>query len=321
MSKQNNPDSVQLTVPNFFIVGFPKCGTTTVYENLRRHPEVFMPWDPDEFWINKEPNFFDQDIEIDHRFSIKNESMYLDLFKDAQEKHIGEASTFYIYSQEAPKRIYNMNPAAKIIIMLRNPVDMLVSWHFDCYRWGHENILDLETALNSEEDRKKGLRIPSRCYYPQLLQYKSMGKYSNHIARYLDRFGPNQVKVILLDDLKNNPLDVFKELATFLGLEGDFIPDQANHNPSIKLSNFHQATLGFWERFGKAQKRLSIFPESFWALAGKAFNKLFFSFGTIEKPVLNYELRRKLIAYFLQDLKQVEQLINRDLSFWYSKSN
>ena len=309
---------MQQTAPNFFIVGFPKCGTTTLYENLRHHPEVFMPWSADEFWINKEPNFFDQDIEINRQFSIKSEKAYLELFKSANEKHIGEASTFYIYSKEAPKRIYEMNPAAKIIIMLRNPVDMLVSWHFDCYRWGHENILDFETALEAEEDRKNGLRIPSRCYYPQLLQYKSMGEYSHHIARYLDQFGRSQVKIILLDDLKNQPLEVFNDLASFLGLEEDFTPDEKNHNPSIKLSAFHQATLVFWEHFGKVKERLPIMPEPFWSLAGKGFNKLFLSFGTIEKSSLNYELRKQLISYFQKDIKQLEQLINRDLSFWYS---
>ena len=306
-----------LSRPNFFIVGFPKCGTTTLYENLRQHPDIFMPWDPDNFWITKEPNFFDQDIQIDRQFSLKSNADYLALFQGVtDETCIGESSTFYIYSEEAPKRIYEMNPAAKIIIMLRNPIDMIVSWHFDCYRWGHENILDFKKALEAEADRKLGKRIPKRCYYPELLQYRSMGKYAKHIKRYLDVFGSDQVKIVLLHDLKNEPQKLFGELTRYLAVDSNFTPDRKNHNASIKLSRVHPFSLSFWERFGQMQSRLSWVPESAWNFAGKLFHKTFLLFGTVQKTSIQPELRAQLIDYYQEDIREVEALIGRDLSAW-----
>src|SRR5687767_1010670 len=102
--------------PNFFIVGAPKCGTTSLYEYIRVHPEVFMP-------DRKEPAFFCSDFYKPRRMK---EEEYLSLFREAgSAKWIGEASTWYLYSDKAREGIKAFCPDARIIIMLRNPVDMM----------------------------------------------------------------------------------------------------------------------------------------------------------------------------------------------------
>ena len=107
--------------PGFFIVGAPKCGTTSFYHYLRQHPQIFMP-------DNKEPHYFGSDLKKRSDEFIKTEEEYLSLFKDADSSQMaGEASTFYLYSKAAQKEIKGFNPHAKIIIMLRNPIDFLHS--------------------------------------------------------------------------------------------------------------------------------------------------------------------------------------------------
>lgn len=134
--------------PDFFIVGAAKCGTTAMYEYLKEHPEIFMPEDA------KEPNYFGSDM--NYKSSRLTEEQYLSLFSDAKnEKRIGEASVWYLYSKLAASEIKEFCPSARIIIMLRNPVDMLYSLHSELFYGADEDIEDFKTALNAEEVRKK----------------------------------------------------------------------------------------------------------------------------------------------------------------------
>ena len=109
-----------MPIPNFFIVGAPKCGTTALCEYLKYHPNVFMS-------TPKEPHYFAEDFERYRH--VKTEDKYLALFGDCNDRHlmIGEASVFYLRSTRAVSLIRDFNPDAKIIVMLRNPVDMVYS--------------------------------------------------------------------------------------------------------------------------------------------------------------------------------------------------
>ena len=131
--------------PNFFIVGAAKCGTTSLYRYLRQHPDVFMP-------EQKEPNFFGSDLS--YRFPRISQARYLSCFAKAKgETRIGEATTIYLYSEKAAEEIKAFSPEAKIIIMLRNPVDVLYSYHSQQLYSGNEDIPDFEEALRAEVDR------------------------------------------------------------------------------------------------------------------------------------------------------------------------
>jgi Sulfotransferase family len=113
--------------PDFYIVGAPRCGTTFMYEYLRQHPQIFMP-------DNKEPNFMCKDLDsgsyLDSLSFMRDEAAYIRLFAGAPAGSLrGEASTWYLYSETAAGLIKAMNPDSRVIIMLRDPVEMLYSLH------------------------------------------------------------------------------------------------------------------------------------------------------------------------------------------------
>src|SRR3972149_11450918 len=124
-----------MKIPNFFIVGAPKCGTTAMYTYLKQHPEVFMS-------DLKELHFFGTDH---HRINYTpyTKEQYLSFFDGAGDKRrIGEASTSYLYSERAAVEIKEFNPFARIIIMLRNPVDVMYAYHHTNLSGGFEYIPD-----------------------------------------------------------------------------------------------------------------------------------------------------------------------------------
>src|SRR6266545_5937438 len=150
--------------PDFFIVGAPKCGTTALNDYLKDHPEIFIS-------ARKELHFFGSDLVFRGPRRI-TEQEYLSFFAPARhEKRLGEASVWYLYSQQAAAEIKAFSPAARIIIMLRNPVDMMYSLHSQRLYNGRETISDFAKALATEEmhgrkewDRKGALNAVGFSY-------------------------------------------------------------------------------------------------------------------------------------------------------------
>src|SRR5262249_32942582 len=142
-----------MRIPDFFLVGAPKCGTSAMYEALRQHPEVFMP-------SRKEAHYFGFDhTRINH--SGMSEDTYRRLFQDVgTQKRVGDASTSYLHSSTAATEIKEFSPSARILIMLRNPVDVMHAFHESSLRAGFEFITEFEEALAAEPDRKVGLQWP-----------------------------------------------------------------------------------------------------------------------------------------------------------------
>ena len=133
--------------PNFFVVGGPKCGTTAMVEYLRTHPDVFIS-EP------KEPNFFADDMP-EMKF-VDNYKDYLNLFNKATtEKIVGDASIFYMFSEDAIKNIYQLYPDAKLLIMIRNPIEMVPSFHQQILFTLDEDNINLLDALELEPERVK----------------------------------------------------------------------------------------------------------------------------------------------------------------------
>ena len=151
--------------PNLFIVGAPKCGTTFLYHYLKKHPEIFFP----KF---KEPHFFGSDLIRKNGAYDLNLNNYLNLF-NSDKKIIGEASTFYIFSKNAAKEIHAFNPDAKIIIMLRNLIDLTYSMHSQFVFSGDETIENFKESLNIEDKRLRGKKIPTQTTVVNKLFYTS----------------------------------------------------------------------------------------------------------------------------------------------------
>jgi hypothetical protein len=146
-------------IPTFFIVGAPSCGTSSLGRYLDAHPRIFIS-------KPKEPHHFGVDLELRPRPYAEREA-YLKLFEGAGDvQHAGDGSVLYLYSRTAPAEILELNPAAKVIIMLRDLLEMVPSLHAHNLVLNYEDILDLAQALEAQADRRAGRRIPSTCVPP-----------------------------------------------------------------------------------------------------------------------------------------------------------
>jgi len=298
--------------PDFFIVGAPKCGTTTLYNCLRQHPEIFMP-------SRKEPRFFCDDLdsgsERDGFFFLRDEASYLSLFSCAgKAKRIGEASTTYLYSEVSARRIREFCGSASIIIMLRNPVDMLYSYHSERYYNGNEDIPDFEAALAVEGERRRGLRLPRNAANLKGLYYKDVAKFSIQIQRYLEVFGQDRVRIVLLDDLKRDPLSLYKDIFTFLGVSQSFTPEFQIVNPNKQvrskmlksfLQNRSTRLRGVARRLIPAGGRHKL--AQYMARMNRKY---------VSRRPMDPQTRKWLNHEFAQEVQILSEMLSRDLSHW-----
>ena len=148
---------------------------------------------------------------------------YLAHFKDAQdERRVGESSTWTLISQNGAKEISEFAPDAQVILMLREPVSWLHSLHSHLVFSGDETIQDFEAALNAESDRAAGRNLPSQTIPLCALNYRHLVCYAEQVQRFWDVLGPEQVKVLILDDMRADPEGVYDQVLDFLDLPKDF---------------------------------------------------------------------------------------------------
>lgn len=295
--------------PHFFIVGAPKCGTTALYEYLKKHPQVFMP--------RKEIYFFGRDFTFRHA-DRPNLAYYLSLFADAPPEAtcLGEASVWYLYSQTAAQEINDFNPQAKIIIMLRKPTDMLYSLHSQQVYAGNENITSFEEALLAENDRRQGQQCPPYIGCPyQALYYSEVAKYSAQVARYYDVFDPKQVMVILYDDFALHTAAIYRDVLAFLGIDTNFNPqlERVNPNKTVKW--------GFLRNMMR-QRPLWLVNLVKFLLPKRSHREVLqaklWQFNTryTERKKMDETLYKKITDQHRADIECLEQLIARDLTAW-----
>jgi Sulfotransferase family len=205
-------------VPDFFIAGNPKSGTTALYEMLRRHPQVFMP-------ELKEPWFFADDMRPRFRVLRSPEPVetlehYLSLFAAAAPgQRVGEASSTYLWSRSAAARIAALRPDARIIAILREPASFLRSLHLEFLQNHVESERDLRRALALEGARREGRRIPRRSPRTQLLLYSDHVRYVEQLRRYGEAFPREQLLVLIYEDFRDANERTVREVLRFLGVE------------------------------------------------------------------------------------------------------
>ena len=290
--------------PDFFIVGAPKCGTTAMNNYLSEHPEIFIP-------NIKEVHFFGRDLDIT-KGALRDERSYIELFSGATtEKRLGEASVWYLYSKTAAEEIYDFNPDAQIVVMLRNPADMLYSQHSQFLYNGNEDIEDFGEALAAEPERKAGKRIPKSAHLVDGLFYSETVRYAEQIERYFERFGRENVHIILYDDFRADLPGTYRNLLRFLGVQDDFTPEFAVVNPnkrarSALLRNFVQEP-------PESIKRLSrvFFPRSLRQRVMTGLDRANVRYEA--RAPLDPELKRELEHRFTPEVEKLEQLLGREL--------
>jgi Sulfotransferase family len=203
--------------PDFFIVGHAKCGTTALYEMLRHHSQIYMPV--------KEPRFFAPELRSRFRrlgpgSCPETLDQYLALFAAASsEQRIGEASPQYIRSSSAASRIAEVQPDARIIVVLREPVSFLRSFHLQAVHNHAEMQKSFRKAIALEGVRRRGKRIPRLSASPPALLYSDHVRYVEQLRRYHSAFPCEHVLVLIYDDFRNDNEATVRKVQRFLGVD------------------------------------------------------------------------------------------------------
>jgi Sulfotransferase family len=234
------PRAAGMRVPDFFIVGHHKSGTSALYEMLSAHPQIFMS-------ALKEPRFMASDMR--ERFRQPREHAhpqtldeYLALFADAPpQQRAGEASATYLWSSTAAERIAELQPAARIIAILREPASFLFSLHMTYLRAHVESEKDFKRALALESERRAGRHIPRRSHLPQLLLYSDHVRYAEQLRRYHARFPPEQVLVLIYDDFRDNNVDTVRRVLGFLEVDDAVDIEPLHTNVTKRTIRSHAA--------------------------------------------------------------------------------
>jgi len=198
---------------DFFIVGYPKCGTTSLYSYLKDHPDVFLP-------KLKEPHFFSEDYPGSRE--VTTEPEYLALFRDAATFQLrGDASASVIHSDVALDRMLARHPKAKFIVMLREPIAALRSYHGELLHNLNEDVEDFEQAWRLQIPRAAGREIPDTCKEPRLLQYAEIFCYADQLKAFFARVPAEQRLVLMFEEFFADPHLGYAQVLNFLGLEDD----------------------------------------------------------------------------------------------------
>jgi len=292
--------------PDFFIVGAAKCGTTAMNDYLGQHPEIFVP-------DLKEIHFFGQDLDM--RLARERDTLdaYLARFEGAEGcKRAGEASVWYVYSRTAAQEIKVFDPDARIIIMLRDPVEFMYSQHSQAMHnaLGDEDILDFGEALAAEEDRVRGRRIPPQTTMPDQVFYRRIARFTEQVQRYFDLFPREHIHVIVFDDFKADNLATVQGVYRFLGVEPDFEPETPIINPNKTYRSW--AVRKLQQRIPSKAKHLV--PSG---LRQKASDAIY-ALNRVYEPrkAMDATLRRELQREFAPEVAALGDLIGRDLSHW-----
>jgi hypothetical protein len=311
--------------PNFFIVGAPKCGTSALNHYLSAHPDIFV--------ATKEMHFCGRDLRFGPQLQLyrKYPAEYWAEFDawDGQAR-TGESSVWYLFSEQAAAEIKAFNPDARIIIMLREPTEMLYSLYSHFLADGNECLPTFEEALAAEPDRRAGRHhLTRQTYLAQALAYRATACFSEQVRRYFDVFGRERVHVILYDDFSAYTARVYRETLDFLGLAHDgvaprfeVINGNVNGNCSVR-SLAVRAILNDPLVRGGAITLRALLPGRFFKVVKKTGVRLS-QFNYIRTPKKRQpmapELQDLLRREFEPEVGRLSDLLGQDLSHW-SKPN
>jgi hypothetical protein len=288
----------QVRTPDFFIVGAPRCGTTALYSYLRKHPEIFMP-------TLKEPDFFAPYLGTQRRIQTWPE--YLALFAEARdEKRVGEASPSYLGSDSAASALNKFCPQASIIIMLRNPIEVMHSLYYVRKISNLEDQPSFEAALDADSNGRRVIELP----------YRERVRFAEQVERYLNIFGREQVHIIIYDDFKKDTAAVYRKVLNFLGVSGDITPDFSVINGSRRARNEF-----LWKLLKRPPGflRKMLRPITSYELR-KSAGSFLQHLNTIyePRPTLDPKVEEALRRELAPEVKRLSELLDRDLTHWCS---
>ncbi len=309
-------------LPNFFIIGAPKAGTTSLYHYLDQHPQVYMS-------AIKEPHFFaaeirEENFDLKLRRAIARDTRgvreflsrpmrqkrfggivtdwedYLRLFANANnESALGEASVCYLWSPTALQRIADSVPDAKILVMLRDPAERA----FSQYLHGLGNGA-IQCSFREHIQRNLRHRSGQFCAHYPFLEF---GLYSEQLGRYLERFGRN-VWIGFHEDFKDHPLDVYRDICRFLGVAQEFSPSLERRHLEAQVPRL--SSIGWLKHSGFWQTAARATPPRFRPLIRRTL---------IRKPGttrMDPADRNYLLDFYREDILKLAALLGRNLDGW-----
>jgi hypothetical protein len=271
--------------PSFLIAGAPRSGTGWLLSALREHPEIFMPL--------KEVRYFS--INYD-----KSVSWYHGFFEETEcGKITGEKSPSYICNKKSPKRIFSYNPKMKLVFVLRDPIDRAYS-HYKMRLRGGGASRDIEKEMSA------GSRIID------------IGLYYKHISRYLKYFDMRDIRVLVFEDIKGNPKNLFSNVCSFLGVDDDFIPSNLNkkYGGSRPLPKFQKAwkiavdSSMYMSRKSKTVARILEYVRK-----SRIVNYIHRINSGEEYPKISDEKREELKSYYKNDVNKISKMMGRELKW------
>jgi hypothetical protein len=291
--------------PNFFIVGAPKSGTTAMDKYLSEHPDIFM--------AAKEPHFFARDLlpKGDRNLDPANYAQRFEKVTD--EKIVGEASVFYLYSQVAASLIKDFSPDARILIHLRDPVDFIASHHSQVIFEGGETVTDLEEALRLEPFRRKGEQMPDFIWNKALL-YTEIASFSTQVERFQETFGKDRVLINLFDDFRRDTAACFRRTLEFLDVDPDFQGsfEVVNANKTIRNEWLMKAVRNPPEWIS-LPSRILFPPKMRTAIKERVRTA---NTRYTQREPMSESLRSQLREKLRPDIERLQTLIDRDLGDW-----
>ncbi len=305
--------------PDFFVIGAPRCGTTSLCRYLARNPQIC-------FSRPKEPHYFSR---IDHLPSPDElQQDYLErCFSHQQASHraTGEGSVSYIYLPGAVERVHQLYPESRFIVLVRNPLSMLPSYHLRMQFLLQEDEPDFEKAWELEASRARGENLPKTCIEPRLLLYSEAAKFGVQVERLFNVAGRERSHVIVFDDLKADPLSVYQKTLEFLGVDYDGQTEFERRYASqmyrfrwLQRLLFTPATSGS-KTIDTLQRRSRKYNED-----GSKRPSLIKKITNLnKKPMrpapLKPQMADSLRATLRQDVEHLSGLIGRDLGFWFDR--
>ena len=269
-------------LPNFFIIGAPKAGTTSLSEYLSEHPQAFVA-------PQKEVYFFS-------RFWDNGVDWYRDQFRKAGDaRAVGEATPTYMYRDDALTRMAELVPEAKLVAILRDPVDRLYSDYWYLLPLGEKRTFEEVVRQEMADGTTKLQRVG----------YLDAGRYVRNLRRVCEYFPRSSLLVLLTDDLRTDPEGTYATLCRHLGIDPAFVPREVGRakNQAYRLRWPALRTFMWRNRMGKRMPRLSKRLE---AINRKA----------IRYPKMDPALRAELKAWYAADNAELAAWLGRDLSSW-----
>ena len=269
-----------LRLPDFVIIGATKSATTWLTTNLRAHPQVFMP--------SPELHYFS-------RWFDRGDDWYrAQLAGAGTGRLLGEKSASYLPHPEAPRRLHRLLPGAKLLVQLRNPVERAYSDYCMHYRRG-EVSRDLGRYLDARQTP-----------IPRLLED---GFYHRHLMRFLSIFPSEQIKILLYDDIRGRPTEVFREVCGYLGIDDAIAPQTVERRVKDKATPV--VPPGARRLLAPLKALVEPYRQTRAFVAARSLIA-----RELRYPPLTPELRHSLEAHYAEDVGRLGELLGRDLSIW-----